>query len=475
MKEENLDVLKYSVSCKSFMEDILGLTVKDFHNEWIELFENNIYSGLMAPRSHGKTSIAGGYITWKIVTNPEIRILIVTINQNKAEDMMSYIKDNLAYNEKLKSIFGDLTTGYWSKSAIRVKNPKGPGFIHKEPTLQVLGVNSSQISSHYDIIVLDDVCDNKNSRTALKRKRQRLWYNNTLLPMLEPIPEERPDLGGIINIGTTWKADDFHHYLMELSDYNFAIYSALDEETGEALWPERFSREDLIKLRDEHIGKVAFEMQYQNKIVQTSDSPIQEEWINKSISKWIKREERGSIPKDLEKYMGVDLASKGQENDDFSITIIGKDNDNNYYVLENINTDKTMSKQLEMIKSLDEKYNVRKIGIESNATQKIITDEWIEQTELPIIQLKSSWVNDKDSRAERLGILFETNRIIMDPEFVTLKDQLIEYPRGKHDDALDSLSFAIQTSHDGETHEVDWNKVVGAIRTKKRKPYINKT
>ena len=52
--KNELDYLKYSVDPIAFMEDILDLTCKDFHKEWVELFEQNENVSLMAPRGHGK-------------------------------------------------------------------------------------------------------------------------------------------------------------------------------------------------------------------------------------------------------------------------------------------------------------------------------------------------------------------------------------------------------------------------------------
>jgi len=93
MKER--DVLRYLTSPKVFIEECLGLTVKDFHNEWLESMEKYDNLCLLAPRGHGKSTIVEGYVVWKILLNPKIRILIVSMNQSKAEDMMNFIKSAL--------------------------------------------------------------------------------------------------------------------------------------------------------------------------------------------------------------------------------------------------------------------------------------------------------------------------------------------------------------------------------------------
>ena len=218
------------------------------------------------------TSIVGGYIVWKIITRPDIRILIVTVNQQKADEMMSIIKGNLESNEKIIQYFGDQKGSIWSTSQIRVKRA---GWRHKEPPLQVLGLTSSQISSHYDLIILDDIVDDKNCATEHRRRAIISWYNNALMPMLEPG-------GSVIDIGTKWNASDIHSYLSDLDIYKTLKYKAIIREPTEenpdiepkVLWPERFPYYDEVRdnklivglktIRDKHIGKVAFSLQYQN-------------------------------------------------------------------------------------------------------------------------------------------------------------------------------------------------------------------
>ena len=103
---KEIKYLKYSTDPIAFITDILELECKEFHREWIDLIDKNQFSALLAPRSHGKTTIVGGYILWRIVSNPDIRVLLVTINQDKANEIMTFIQRHLESNEKLIDIFG---------------------------------------------------------------------------------------------------------------------------------------------------------------------------------------------------------------------------------------------------------------------------------------------------------------------------------------------------------------------------------
>jgi predicted phage terminase large subunit-like protein len=451
MNPDNFDILKYSLKPVPFITEVLNLDCRDFHDEWIELFENNNFISLQAPRGHGKTTIIGAYIMWRIVRDPDIRILIVTINQDKADEMMTFIQHHLEGNEKIIEVFGE-QRGYsreWSRSTLRVMRAGKSGFAHKEPTLTVLGITSSMVGGHYDLIVLDDITDQKNSRTEYRRQELVRWYNLTLMPMLEPE-------GKILSIGTRWHENDIHHYLETSSGFTHKRYQAIiDDEKKKVLWPERFSYNKLQEIK-QSVGSVGFELQYQNNIISSGESPIKMEWIQ------ISTENFKMITPPFETYIGVDLASKGDESDYFVITVVGV-KDGCVFVLDGLRTKASLFRQFELIKSYDAKWQPSKIGIESAAQQKIITDQWMDMGTLPIVPIKSSSSNDKNIRVQRLSVLFETGRVLLNPVLTSWIDELIMYPRGMYDDTIDSLAFAIQSSQIEEDSEVDWESVKNMI------------
>jgi len=458
--KKEIEYLRYSSDPVAFIKDVLELECKSFHKEWIDLIDKHQFSALLAPRSHGKTTILGSYILWRIVSNPDIRILLVTINQDKANEIMTFIQRHLEANEKLIEIFGSQKgTADWSKSTIRVR---GASFKTKEPTLQVLGVSSSMVGGHYDFILLDDVTDQKNSRTEYRRKELVRWLNSTLMPMLEPE-------GSIVSIGTKWHQDDIHAYFQGLNEYNTMIYKAVLEEPddegkgGKVLWPERYNFEKLDSIRKTY-GNVAFMMQYQNEYISDEESPIKMDWVQDATENF-----RMVIPP-YQTYMGVDLASAGEESDYFSITIVAE-KDGFFYALDGYRGHITLNKQFQMIISYFAKWDPVRIGIEQAAQQKAIIEHLIEEhPSLPVIPIKSSMVSDRMSRVMRLSVLFETGRIFINPRLVTLTDELISFPRGSNDDTIDSLSFAIQSTEEfEEIIEVNWELVAAVTTARKSK------
>jgi len=443
----------------------------------LNAFEKNRYVNLLAPRGHGKTTIVGSYILWRIIRNRDIRALIVTINQDKANHMMTFVQENLERNTRLTELFGDFKgSSEWSRNEFRVKQSKKFSIPHPEPTLKVLGVGSRIISAHYDLIVLDDITDDDNSRTEMRRRLLESWYDG---PLVGTFLKDTK----VINIGTRWHEDDIHAYFMRKPGFVTLKYKALVKEPDEqgkgakVLWPderpwdEAMAKEyemknDTLTLKfiREHQGELFFSMQYQNEIISSGISKFKPEWIELSTERFKKL--NGIVPLNLKKYIGVDFGGEDTPSDWGVSTVIGIDEKGDIYILDSNRTHTTINRQIDIMSAQDEKWHASKIGMDASAQQKyLVSDAQRKHPTLPIIPIKSSKVNDKDTRMDRLSILFETNRIYLNPSLVNLIDELRLYPRSKNDDCLDSLSFAIEAFEDSVS--IDWQNVPNVIYTKK--------
>jgi intein/homing endonuclease len=270
---------------------------------------------------------------------------------------------------------------------------------------------------------------------------------------------------GLVVHNTKWHEDDIHSYLGNKAGFTFMKYKALlidpveePNKKAEVLWPTHLPwdvemiKELNIKLKEEskplipedaltlkfvreHQGELHFQMQYQNEIISTGISKFKPEWLENSINKFIRLD--GILPTNLKLFMGVDFGGEDTTSDYFALSVVGVDERGDIYILDNYRTHTSLHRQLEIIKAMDEKWHPSRIGLEASAQQKIIVDDIIQSNpQLPIIPIKSSIVNDRDTRMDRMSLLFETNRVYMNPAFVHLRDELMIYPRGRHDDCF---------------------------------------
>ena len=75
-----------------FIREVFGYRVDGMHGQLIDHLLENKYSLALAPRGHGKSKMVQGIITWKIVNNPNTRVILVSDTDTKAQMFLRTIK-----------------------------------------------------------------------------------------------------------------------------------------------------------------------------------------------------------------------------------------------------------------------------------------------------------------------------------------------------------------------------------------------
>ncbi len=121
------------------------------------------YKLICVPRGTFKSSVASvAYPIWRIVHNPNIRILIDSQLYTNATNYLREIKGQLAGNPKFIRLFGDYVGPTWNDSEIIVsKRDK----FKKEPTIVASGIGAQKTGQHYDLIIGDDLSSYDNCKT----------------------------------------------------------------------------------------------------------------------------------------------------------------------------------------------------------------------------------------------------------------------------------------------------------------------
>lgn len=177
-----------------FNKHILGIEkgksavkLSPFHKELCNFITDDMNRKklVLVPRGHLKSSlITIGYSLFRIINNPNIRILLLNATWQMAVDFLTEIKRHLRENEDLIKLYGDLSEGAeeWSSDRITLKrtdhNIKGP-------TVWATGIESNLVGSHPDLIILDDVVNRDNSETSEQITKVTDRYRDTL-DLLEP-------------------------------------------------------------------------------------------------------------------------------------------------------------------------------------------------------------------------------------------------------------------------------------------------
>jgi hypothetical protein len=286
----------------------LGLATPDCHRRWYNAFDLARRLLFLAPRSHGKSISAGRVLVGhSIVTNRNIRILLVGKTKSSAAKTARLVRRDLEKNERIREDWQAPEAGgpfhekglSWTDSFFYVRRSRDA----RDPTVEAVGVGGSITGGRFDLIVLDDPVDDRNTMTAAQRKKLREWFYGTVLELLD-------DNGRAVVIGTRKHADDLYNTLFGDPTFHVVCDKAVlawpdmakvqwveqvDERTGrrqlvdvivpdgqgEVLWPEKWSIKSLLlKLRS--MGSVLFNRENQNEIVDDGTSPFKLAWLGKA-------------------------------------------------------------------------------------------------------------------------------------------------------------------------------------------------
>jgi len=163
---------------------------------------------------------------------------------------------------------------------------------------------------------------------------------------------------------------------------------------------------------------------------------------------WIKTYQTYKLPslEELDIYQGWDLAISTKETADYTVcTTIGVSKEKQIYVLDWYRDHIDFPSQVRMVEKLALKWDPLHIGIESNAYQKALPQQLLENTMLPIKEVNRT--KDKVTRISSGFIHFENGKVLLPEKHYELEHFINEYvyfPTGRHDDMLDSMELALQ-------------------------------
>lgn len=339
-----------------------------------------------------------------------------------------------------------------------------------------------------DLVIADDLENDELVDTSAQREKLAQWWDSAVEPMIEP-----PPIGQIILVGTVLHYGSLLNQMLSRPDlYVTRRYQAIISKTLEdgtkvqaPLWPERFSMDRLAALKAKNV--LAFQKEYMNDPRDDTTRSFRSSWIqwydsrdityNNMYNKWYFRN------KPLVMYTGVDWSvGKDDQSDYFCLVMIGRTSDNDIVVFD-INAEKTdVANQVNRVIQQNQAYKIQMNGIEANGFQHVIIQQVLRRSLIPIRQITHVSRKKKQIRIEGMAPLFEQSKIflrrcteseirrddvtndpdqtlgfnydetrmaVIHPEFWPLYEQLMTYPRSQHDDILDSLEMAIETSRMG--------------------------
>lgn len=133
---------------------------------------------LQAFRASGKSSIAGMFIAWALLRDPDLRFLVLSAELSLAEKMVRSVR-TLIERHPLTGHLKPNKPDQWASDSLTIKRNK----VSRDPSVLARGIFSNITGIRADIILCDDVevpntCDTADKR---ERLRERLSENEFIL------------------------------------------------------------------------------------------------------------------------------------------------------------------------------------------------------------------------------------------------------------------------------------------------------
>ncbi|MDR3063823.1 MAG: hypothetical protein LBU40_06790 [Methanobrevibacter sp.] len=464
-----------------FAQEYLGYTLAPFQKkllrEVIPKYDKVLFT---VARNTGKTDVVLiPIILHTHLFNPKLNSLLMSRSNDLVEKIINSIDQEINNNELLIQDFKLELQDYKRKNNDLTFNKKLLKKKSKQYTIEAKSIDSSLTGNHYDIIFFDDLEDDKSVLTPHSREKTKNFYKTTLSPLLNPGGKQ-------IASGTFKHLDDiYNHWIKSKVWYHFIAplaykmpesWDYVRDDDGividvenikgkyKLLFPSRWGIKDiLIKIAE--IGLSAFEREYQNNIKSLQGTTLKEKWIKQcAITKKAAEEYKVElIPplKHLEVYQGVDVAiGEKKQNDYFVVETIGVQRFPRFriYTLDWYRDKIDFPTQIEKMKSLataplsaiwnerldnGERWNPLITKIESNAYQLALSQSLIQTTNMNIKPEVS--VQNKEAAIIANSVKFENGLCYLPidhPNYNDFKTEFIDFPKGAHDDMLDSHRIA---------------------------------
>ena len=408
---------------------IMRADITPYH---LKLLNNHLSSPRtlsMGPRGSGKSYIlTTAYSLMNLLKYPEKSIAVACKKQGQAQDLIRQIK-NFLQDDYVKEMFGDLQGDLWNETSLNLTNKTDKTQLEPSITAAAVSADTSFISKHFDIIILDDIVGVENSRTVGQREKLIDFYNSTIVPASKPTTE-------IHCIGTHYHWADFWVYLEGLGIYKILKMKAIDN--GKSYWEEWVTLDELL-LKKKEIGTKDFNMQYQMTVEKQNAGLFKTKWINYYTL----------LPEgNYTTIISVDPAISQKDNADYFVLTVAKYNNLGImYIVDQVRDKLTVKEQVNLIQTYSIAYpQALRIGIESVAYQSALYQLCKEAGITRVVPIKT--VKDKTSRFSSFSARFEAGEVFINKNLPTLDiliDEMVDYPGAPHDDTIDSVVLNYET------------------------------
>jgi predicted phage terminase large subunit-like protein len=212
-------------------------------------------------------------------------------------------------------------------------------------------------------------------------------------------------------------------------------YRKAYNDDGTLFFPEKLSHEFLESAK-RSMGLYIFTNQYLNEIIPKELQSFKPEWFHYYET----------LPKCINNFVFIDPAlSETKSADSTGIVVVAVDHEKQWYIRFAQRFRVTPTQLISKIFELNQVFSPKVIGIETVAYQKALLyflDEEMRRRKiiLPIQPVVPPTNKTKEMRILSMVPRFEWGHMFMAQGLHDLEKELLQFPRGSHDDLIDALA-----------------------------------
>lgn len=214
------------------------------------------------------------------------------------------------------------------------------------------------------------------------------------------------------------------------------VYKRAYNDDGTLFFPEKLSAEFLESVK-KTMGSYIFSNQYLNEIIPSELQTFKKTWF-----KYYQ-----SLPEVKHTYIFIDPAlSEADTADSTGLVVVHVDAERRWFVEHAARYRISPTKLVDFLFELNKRYKPQSIGIETVAYQKtllyFLAEEMRRRGEiLPVTGIKCDTTKSKQARILSLVPRFEWGHVFFNQGLTDLELELLQFPRGSHDDVVDALAY----------------------------------
>lgn len=396
----------------------------------IEMFEGHDRAAIAAPRGHNKSTLVSlGYVLYRASHGLSQFVLIVSDTGDQAKDLVGAIFKELLENTDLTRDYPHLSlpeAAHYRSIKVRRKASDfitigGVRFAARGSGAGLRGLKEG--SRRPDLVICDDLENDKNVATPRQRKKLLEWFQKSLSNLFGPVG------GKLLVVGTILHKNSLLSFLTGKTApevYAKRVFKAISG--GKALWRDAWPLAKLEAKRKE-IGSKAFATEFLNTPSADGATIFKENTIRRN--RVLNLPFGVTLTRIL---VGVDPSgTEDGGGDACGIIVAGLGSDGYGYVLEDATVYGSPSLWGRKVLDAYKKYRANGVVIEKNYGGAMVTsvlkaelrpDEFMPWTAL--VSAKQG----KSLRAEPISVEYEKDKVRHVGHFPELEDEMIDWVPG---------------------------------------------